>query len=559
MMIVLAVVLGRVGMLQTVQADGLRAAGEQQWTRARPLPAQRGTIFDRNGDELALSVPASTVTVNPLQVVDAAGTAATLAAVLGLSTDEQRSLRQTMEAKESGFAYVARQVDDGPANQVAALDLVGVQVYREDRRMMPGGATGQSVIGDTDIDGNGIAGLERQFDEMLRGTPGETSREIASGGRSIPGSNHTTTAPVPGQDLVLTLDRSVQHAAEDALLRRAEEVKARGGQIIVMDTNSGDVVAMASVRRADEGGWEVTSGNYSAVDAYEPGSVGKVITVAAALNERTVTPETWFEVPWRDWFFDQYLEDSHQHATESMNVERILVQSSNIGTIRIQGTIGYRRHYEYMRSFGLGEPTALGFPGESEGILKNWKQWQGTEKVTVAYGQGVASSPIQLVSAVNAIANRGTYVDPRLVSATVDAEGELTKAPTSERHEVVRPEVARQMWQMMEQVVCSDFGTANLAQVPGLSIAGKTGTGLKAFSSGGYEGASGRAYYSSFVGFFPSEDPQVTVLVSIDEPDRSSGQYVGGTAAAPVFAELAPTMIHELGIQPRPGSAGCEP
>jgi cell division protein FtsI (penicillin-binding protein 3) len=557
MMLVLAGVLFKVGFLQSFGAESLRAAGAEQWTRDRGLAAQRGSIFDRNGDELALSVPARTVVVNPLQVEDAAGTAEVLAQILDLDDEQRQGLQDVLEARDRGFAYVARQVDVEVADQVAALELAGVSTYREDRRIMPGGVTGRSVIGLTDIDGKGIAGLEKRYNRILRGTPGEMRLEIAPGGRSIPGSAEVTVPPVPGQDLVLTLDRSVQHAAEQALLRRVGQIKARGGSAIVMDTDTGDVIAMASVRRADGGGWEVTSGNFAAVDSYEPGSVAKVITVAAALNERSVTPDSLFTSSGYEWFYDRYLSD---HAVGTMTVHDVLVRSSNIGTIRVSQSMGddfTRKQWHYMRAFGLGEKTALRWPDESNGILERWQDWQGTENVTVTYGQGVSSTPIQLVAAINTIANGGTYVAPRLLEATVDAGGELTEQPPAATRRVVRPKVARQVTAMMKDVVCR--GTATAAKVPGLSLAGKTGTGYKAFDNGTYFNAAGdRAYYASFVGFLPAEDPQVTVLVSIDEPPAGSGDRFGGTAAAPVFAELAPTMIHELGIQPPAGSTGCE-
>ena len=415
------------------------------------------------------------------------------------------------------------------------------------------------MIGRTDIDGVGIAGLELQYDNVLTGTPGEMTLEVAPGGRSIAGSEQVVREPVAGNDIVLTIDRSVQYAAEQALLERVAETGAHGGQAIVMGSKTGEVVAMASVRINDAGVYEVTSGNYSAVDAYEPGSVGKVITISGALNEGTVTPESSFVVPWRKRYTRRgdMLHDSHIHGDEVMNVEQILVESSNIGTITVSETMGFERQHHYMTEFGLGQETALHFPDETPGILAPWQEWEGTEKFTVAYGQGVASSPIQLISAVNVIANDGTYVAPKLVMGTVDGDGDVHEMPASATREVIRPEVAQQMQLMMRQVVCR--GTAKQARVPGLSIAGKTGTGYIAQPDGGYDLPDGtKAYYASFVGFLPAEDPQVTILVSIDQPRPDSNDRFGGTAAAPVFRELAPTMIHELGIEPPPGSVGCE-
>jgi cell division protein FtsI (penicillin-binding protein 3) len=558
MLLILGAVLVRVGLLQTAQGDSLRNAATQQWTRDRVLPAQRGAIFDRNGDELALSVPASTVAVNPHQVEDPSGTAATVAQILGLSADERDEMEAEMAAQDRGFVYVARQIEDKDAARLAALDLAGVTIYREDRRILPGGETGRSVVGQTDIDGVGTAGIELQWDGVLRGTPGEMTLEVAPGDRSIPGSERVVQPPVAGIDLILTLDRSVQYAVEQALLRRVAQLRARGAQAIVMDTDTGELLAMASVRINDDGVYEVTGGNYSAVDAYEPGSVGKVITVAGALNERTVKPSTEFVVPWQKVYTlrGDMLHDSHVHPDEVMDVEQILVESSNIGTITVSETMGFERQYHYMRAFGLGQKTALDFPGENAGILAPWQTWEGTEKFTVAYGQGVASSPIQLVSAVNVIANGGIYVAPKLVLGGVDRNGTVLETLPSRTHEVVRPRVAHEMQRMMREVVCR--GTAEQAQVPNLSVAGKTGTGYIAQPDGGYVRPDGKlAYYASFVGFLPAEDPQVTVLVSIDQPPTDTNDRFGGTAAAPVFRELAPTIVHEMGIQPPAGSTGC--
>ncbi len=558
LLIVLTAVLVRVALLQTVQRDTLRSAASEQWTRERTLPAQRGTIFDRNGDELVLSIPASTVAVNPRQVEDPAGTAELFAQTLGLGARRQLELEAAMAARDRGFVYVARQVDDEQAAQLAALQLAGVTIYREDRRVLPGGSTGRSVIGRTDIDGVGTAGLERQYDHVLRGESGESSIEVAPGGHSIAGTEQVTSAPVPGNDIILTIDRSVQHAVEQALLERVAQTGARGGQAIVMASQTGDVLAMASIRINDDGVYEVTTGNYAAVDAYEPGSVGKVITIAGALNERTVAPETTFLVPWRKQYTDggDYLSDAAPHDEQWMSVEDILVKSSNIGTITVSETMGFAKQYDYLRAFGFGERTALDFPDESSGILHPWQEWEGTEKFTVAYGQNVASSPIQLAAAVNTIANDGRYVEPRLVSGIVDGDGEVTELPPSATREVVRPEIAEQMQAMMKQVVCR--GTATQAQVPGLSIAGKTGTGFIAQPEGGYVKADGsKDYYASFVGFLPAEDPQVTILISIDDLRSDATDRFGGTVSAPVFRELAPTMVHELGIRPPAGSTGC--
>ncbi len=556
--VVLVGIVIKVGALQTAEADDLRSAGASQWARTYTIAGQRGTIFDRHGTEMAMSVPAATISINPKLLDNGPATVQMLEDVLDLDEDTVADLLFEAERKEKGFVYVARQVDAGIGEQIASLGLSGVNVDEEDRREMPGGDTGRSVVGSTNIDGDGIAGLELQYDDLLTGTDGTMTREIAPGGRTIAGSETIVEESVAGQDLVLTLDRSVQYSVEQMLLEQVARIGAHGATAIAMESATGEIYALASVRADDEnGGYEVTSGNFAAVDSYEPGSVAKVITIAGALDAGVVTPDTGFVVPWRKQYYDDLLKDSHQHPDEWMTVSQILIESSNIGTITVQEELGREAHYTYMQEFGLGERTALDFPGESPGILKDFDDLWGSERVTVAYGQGVSSTSLQLVGAINTIANRGVYVAPKLVSATVDATGEITELPPSETRRVVTAKAARQTTAMMREVVCR--GTATRAQVDGLSIAGKTGTAFKAADNGTYWDEDGnRIYYASFVGFFPAEDPQVTVLISVDEPPAQTNDRFGGTAAAPVFAELAPTLISELGIEPPVGSTGCE-
>jgi cell division protein FtsI (penicillin-binding protein 3) len=558
MSLVMLAIVARVAFLQTTEAETLRSAGADQWTRSYDIAAQRGTVFDRHGNELAMSVPAVSVSINPKLVENGPATIQLLDDLLELPDATTAELLDQIESKNRGFVYVARQADAAVGDQISSMRLAGVNVDRESRREMPGGDTGRSVIGRTNIDGEGIAGLELQYDDVLTGSGGSRSREVAPNGRSIPGSETVTEQPIAGDDLVLTLDRSIQFSTEQVLLEKVSEIGARGATAIVIETKTGEILSMASVRLdAVAGEYQVTSGNFAAVDAYEPGSVAKVITVASSLSEGLVTPDTSYEVPWRKQYYDDLLKDSHQHPNEWMSVSQILIESSNIGTIMVQQEMGRALHRDYMSAFGLGEKTALDFPGESPGILKEPEDLWGSERVTVAYGQGVSSTSLQLAGAINTIANGGTYVAPKLVKATVGPDGSVTEAAPAEERRVVSEEAAAQTRAMMREVVCR--GTATRAQVDGLSIAGKTGTAFKAADNGTYFNENGeRIYYSSFVGFFPADDPEVTVLVSVDEPPAGTDDRFGGTAAAPVFAELAPTLIHELGIRPAVGTTGCE-
>jgi cell division protein FtsI (penicillin-binding protein 3) len=270
-----------------------------------------------------------------------------------------------------------------------------------------------------------------------------------------------------------------------------------------------------------------------------------------------VSPETTFKVPGVLTVDDFVIRDAWPHGPLKMNVREIMTQSSNLGTAMIADTMKNTRKFEYLQAFGFGTETGLNYPGESRGILKDVMKWQGTEKMTVAYGYGFASTPLQLIAGVNVIANKGQYVAPKLVRGTIDKRGQLSETPPSTTRQVISQDAAITTTELLRDVVCS--GTAKLAQVKGMSIAGKTGTGYKVQKNGTYITDDGtRSYFASFVGYYPAEDPKVTMLVSIDEPNAQSRDRFGGTAAAPVFALLAPTVMHELGIAPTGSGTGCK-
>lgn len=561
--VLFAAVIGRVALLQTTQARSLEAAGRAQRTTESVLPAGRGMFLDRDGNPLVLSVPASTLFANPKLVRDPAATVATLATMLQLTPGKQQSLLASFTSREKSFVYIVRQIDDDLARSVMALKLPGIELRREDKRILPSGEVGRSVLGQTDIDRVGISGLELQYNDLLTGVDGERTREHDREGRSIPGSDATTVEPVPGDDLVLTLNRSLQYQVEQALLGQVTKLSAKGGVAIVMDTATGEIYAIANVRRDTDGVVHVTSANMAAVEAYEPGSLAKVFSVSGAIDSGTVTPDSSFMVPYRVIFnrgtkYEQQVEDAEQHPTEAMSVRDIVVRSSNIGTLTVAERLGSQRLGAYLDAFGFGHTSGLGTPNESAGIIKPWDQWQGAEKATVSYGYGYSATSLQLVAGVNAVANGGVYVAPKLLKSTIGADGSLTDAPASSTHRVISEGAAATMTSMMVDVVCKKSGTGHLAVIPGITVAGKTGTGYKLQANGTYIGDNGeRAYFASFAGYFPAAQPKITVLVSIDEPDPSTRDRFGGTAAAPVFVDIAQAAIHELQITPTPGDTGC--
>ena len=554
--VVLLLLIGRVVSLQTVQRAGYYAVSVDQRTRVNIVRAARGVIFDRKGNELALSVPSTTVYADPRYMTNPAETGHALAVAMAYTPEQEAKLIASLSKPGAKFHYLARELTKTDAQALLSLGLPGVYSYTEPSRQVEGGVAG-AIIGKTDPDGLGMSGLELQFDKILTGFDGKAVREVDKNGRSIAGVQSAASVPIPGDDIVLTVDKNIQYHTDSALLDRVSNLGAKGGTAIVMNSTTGEVYAMSNVRRDAAGSAVIASGNYAAVEAYEPGSVAKVFSIGAALNEGTVTPETVLKVPGIVVVDKFPIRDAWPHPTMDMNVRTILSESSNIGTMLTAQTIETKKLHDYLSAFGFGQKTGLGYPGESRGILRDEDKWRGTEKFTVSYGYGMAATPLQLIAGVNTVANKGVYVAPKLVSSTIDKAGKRHELPSVETRQVLKPETAATMADLMTDVVCT--GTGELAKVKGMEIAGKTGTGYKVQANGTYStDGGGRRYFASFVGFFPAKNPQVTMLISIDEPSPSTRDRFGGTAAAPVFARLVPNVMHELGIEATGSGTGCK-
>lgn len=552
--------VGRSFWVQVAHGSALREDGLQQRQRFSSIPAGRGTIFDRDGNEMAITVPSLSIYANPQSIIDPAATAHVLSQLLGIDAVAEADLASKLSDQSTTFVYVQRFVDENVAEAVLSLNLAGIFGIEEPKRVEVAGGLARNVVGRTDPFGAGSTGIELQYDKMLRGQDGEMVKE-ASNGRSLPGTTKIVDDPRPGTDLVLTIDRSMQYQVEQILLARVEELAAKGGNAVVMDTASGEVLAIVSVRRNEAGVAELTSGNMAAVEAHEPGSVAKVFSIAATLDSGVATTDRVYDVPGVYVFdegqeFEKTIKDAYPHDLEKMSLRDIFVHSSNIGTLLAAGEVGSPHLHDYLDGFGFGKISALQFPGETAGMLKKAVNWKGSENATITYGYGFSASALQLVSAVNVIANDGVYVSPRLVRATIDEKGSLWEAPSGETHRVVSESTASTMQSLMAAVVCE--GTGTRAQIQGISVAGKTGTGYKIQDNGTYVNEDGsRAYFATFVGFLPAANPQITILVSIDEPDPSSRDRFGGTAAAPAFAKIATMAIHERSIEPTAGDTGC--
>jgi cell division protein FtsI (penicillin-binding protein 3) len=531
-------VAARMVHLQAFSRDRLVAMGESQRVRAMTLPAERGSIFDRDGRELALSVRQSTVWADPRLVTDPMAAAEALAPVLQLEPAEL----QTRLTRDAAFVYLARKVDDATAQRVKELGLSGISLMDEPERFLPAGDLAASLLGRVGVDNNGLSGLESQFEKQLRGRPGRMVVERDPEGREIPGGMRQFTASVRGDDLVLTIDRSLQYETERALAAEISKAHAKGGMAIVMQTRTGDVLAMANLKVADDGTLQPAPNNMALTNVYEPGSVSKMITVGGAMEEGLVRADDRLTVPSTIKVADHVFKEHDPHPTEEWSITDIVANSSNVGSILIGQKLGKNRMDHYMRAFGFGEKTALKFPGESAGLLLDPGKYSGTSMATMSIGQGVAVTAMQMLAAYNTVANGGVYVAPKLVRATIDGDGQRHETAPADTRRVISAKTARQMTSMLNEVV--RVGTGKLAAIDGYTVAGKTGTARKPLEHA--RGYKEGAYVSSFAGFVPSEQPELSAIVMLDEPTP----IFGGLVAAPVFAEVMRYGLRQFRIPP---------
>lgn len=531
-----AAVVVRLVDLQLVAPGRYAAAGMAQRLRTVPLPAERGSIFDRNGAELAMSVGQKTVWADPRAVNDPAATATALAPLLRLDRGEL----QNKLSGSGGFVYLARQVDLDTAAAVEKLRLAGVNLVDESKRFDPAGALGGSVLGGVDIDGTGISGLEKQFNGKLVGVPGKLEIEKGPDGRTIAGGRQRVTAAKRGSDLVLTIDRSLQFEVERALADAMTRSNAKNATAIVMDPTTGEILAMANLGRDDAGNPVPNSDNRAITVTFEPGSVNKVITIAGALEEGIVRPDTVLNVPDKLPVSTHVYSDHTPHPPMNWSVTDILTQSSNVGTIKIAQQLGVPKVKEYLRRFGLGQFTGLGLPNETRGIMK-FGRWDGTDIGSIPIGQGLGVNALQMLQVFNVFANGGRWIEPHLVKEVVGPDGAESPVPAAKTRVVVSERTADQMTAMLTNVV--KVGTGVNAAIDGYTVAGKTGTPRKTIGRSYQAGA----YVPSFAGFVPAESPRLSAIVVLDEPRP---QYYAGQVAAPVFARIEQYALRLFRIPP---------
>lgn len=531
----------RVSVLQLRDAERYVALARDQRVREIDLPAERGGIFDRTGHELAISSAAKAVWADPTRIENPRQTAAKLAEALEMP---RRPLLEALR-QDGSFVYLARRLDLGVAERVERLDLPGIGLLDETKRYYPAGDLVPQVLGFVGVDGAGLAGVELAHDDFLAGTPGKLVDEQDPAGRSIPQGFQRRIEPVPGGDLVLTIDRDLAFQAQRALRDAVRANGGKGGTIIILDPSNGDVLTMATYPWFDANAFTearpAAIRNRAVTDVYEPGSVNKVITAAAALEEGVIRSEERIEVPDTLQVGDKLFQDVHPHPPAAMTISDIIAESSNVGTIRVAERLGRDRLATWLDRFGFGRNTGIGFPAEARGILLPRDQWWVTSMGTIPLGQGIAVTPLQMALVYSTIANDGIRVQPRLVRGTIDGNGRFQPAPVGRETRVVSKRTARRLRAMLVRVV--EEGTGQLARVPGYRIAGKTGTARKPLDGArGY----GDEYVASFIGLAPAEDPRIVVAAIIDEPDT----IYGGVAAAPLFREVVRFALADLHVPP---------
>lgn len=540
--------------LQGFDASAVSKDAQSSRTATIALPAMRGSITDRNGTILASSIERRTVTVDQTAVpqyvktvngvrskVGVAGAAADLSPLLGIPVD-------TLTAELTGTArYRVLQKNITPLNwrKISELGINGIYSEATSDRVYPTATAASALVGFVQSDGTAGAGLEVLMDKTLKGKSGKTIFEQSQDGRPIPNARQETISPVPGREVQLTIDSDLQWFAQNAVAQKVIETQALSGTVVVENVKTGELLAVASYPTFDPNQPGQSSENWTNKafnDVYEPGSTGKVMTAAAAIEEGVVTPADVVEVPNRIHRAGTEFKDSHDHPTEYLTFAGVLAQSSNIGTILAGEKVKAATMYDYFTKFGLGHTSGMGFPGEGPGLLANVKDWSGSQRYTVLFGQGLSVNALQAAGVFQTIANDGVRIPPRIVAATGDGKGGFTPAPKSEPVKVVSPGTAKQVRDMLEGVVTKE-GTAPEAKIPGYRVAGKTGTADRYDARvGGYSGKT-----SSFIGFAPADDPEIVVAVTLQRPIKG---YFGGVVAGPVFHDVMTYALQELQIPP---------
>ena len=542
--IVFTLLFGGIGAkaayLQIFRNAWLSDKAADQYSRDLVKSGRRGTIYDANHIEMAVSIDTTSIAVYPRMIPDKSLTAVALAKALGLrSSDVKRKL-----ASKSAFVWLKRQVTPKESKAVSALKIPGIDFIPAYGRFYPNRGLGASVLGFSGTEGRGLEGLEYCYENYLKGPTQKITVLKDALGRGFDAEKESQGND-SGNNLVLTIDRNIQYIAENALQESITRFSARSGMAIVMAPQSGAILALAQCPRFnpnafasyDKELWR----NRAITDPFEPGSTMKIFSAAAAIESGICTPNTIFFCENGSYRIGKHtVHDTHAH--DWLSLQQIVKYSSNIGAVKVGQSIGPQSLYTVLRNFGFGQKTGIDCPGETSGSLASWKKWSGIDAGAIAFGQGMAVSAIQLAAAVSAIANDGILMKPYIVQAVTDSNGRIVKNTTPQKiRQAVSPETARTMRRILQTVTTSG-GTGVQAALEGYTVCGKTGTAQKVDSNGTY--AKGK-YVASFVGFVPARAPRLTILVVIDEPEK---QHYGGIVTAPAFKTIAEESLNYLNI-----------
>jgi cell division protein FtsI (penicillin-binding protein 3) len=559
LVLILAVVMFMFGLrlvqVQALQAGNYRELAVNEMEKVRTLQAPRGDITDINGVPFARSVAATSIVVDQTQITDPAKVAAFVAPILNMKVQEvQVAVTGTRKwnmvarnAKPATWLKLSNALDQYNSRFKAMSPdrIIGFFPERSYVREYPSGNLIASLIGFVNHDGVGATGLESSMNSKIKGIDGKYS--YANGYKAeIPGSQSEIIPAQSGTSIRLTVDRDIQWVASKAIAEVVKSSRALSGTVIVMDPKTGHILAHATAPTFDPNDTTkvslVAMRNPSVLDVYEPGSTGKVMTIAAALEEKKITPQTVLTIPDKLKRSVKVFRDHEPHPTQRLTTAGVLAVSSNTGSIKIGEMISNDKLYDYLTKFGIGSKTGSGLPGESRGILPKVADWSGTTAPTVAFGQGYSVTAMQATSVFATIANDGVRVSPTVIAGTSDSSGNYTPSATRESVRVISPETASQMRLMMESVV-SASGTAPSAAIPGYRVAGKTGTAQRIDDTCGCY----RGYTASFIGFAPADKPAYVISVTIQDP---KGLHWGGYLGGPVFKKVMSFVLQTKGIAP---------
>ncbi len=546
-----AVVSVKALQLQILSRERAVNLAKKQHQRSYTLLPKRGRIYDINKKELAINIDTQSIYVNARDIKDPEEFSKRLSVYLSMS---KKAILDKVSTKKS-FVWVKRLVEPDIIAKIKSDDFPELGFIEEPKRVYPNGPLSGQVLGFTNIDSKGIEGIEFKYDELLTGKPGKIRVKKDARGRKIMSTPYFLEPSISGYDLVLTIDSQIQHIVEKELKEGVENAKADRGMALLMNSETGAILAMASYPFFDPNDYKDfdsnTRRNLPVWFSFEPGSTMKVFILASAMEENKVNPETRFDCEnGRRKVGPATIRDVHPYGV--LTVAEILEKSSNICASKIGETLGRDKLYERLSGFGFGRPTGIDLSGESSGMMTKSSRWGPVELATISFGQGIAVTSIQIAAALSAIANGGYLVKPYVVERIISPEGkEITKNKPDVEGKVISYDTAKDITDMMEKVV--ESGTGKRAAMSGYKVAGKTGTAqVPNPNTGGYYG---NRYMSSFVGFGPSDDPKVTLVVVVDNP--KNGSY-GGTIAAPIFKGIVEKVLFYLGVPPRTEFVGTK-